>query len=139
MCSTQCGLISGVAGRADWTGRGSAPCAWLQVPALNIFETSFRRGKFDESRKLSNGQLMDFKHIYPMDAVFDTPADVPEDVSPCLHAMHGDECVCVPCSGVPRHLPPAAAACQSPHGAAHAAHRRQACTAAQHKAGSGLE
>lgn len=53
----------------------------MQVPALNIFETSFRRGKFDESRKLSNGSLMDFKHIYPMDAVFDTPADVPEDVS----------------------------------------------------------
>lgn len=52
----------------------------MQVPALYIFETSFRRGKFDESRKLSNGSLMDFKHIYPMDAVFDTQADVPEDV-----------------------------------------------------------
>jgi enoyl-[acyl-carrier protein] reductase I len=51
-----------------------------QVPALNIFETSYRRGKFDESRKLSNGSLMEFKHIYPMDAVFDTPEDVPEDV-----------------------------------------------------------
>ena len=52
-----------------------------QVPALNIFETSYRRGKFDESRKLSNGKLMEFTHIYPMDAVFDTQADVPEDVS----------------------------------------------------------
>lgn len=51
------------------------------VPALNIFETSFRRGKFDESRKLSNGNLMEFAHIYPMDAVFDTPADVPEEVA----------------------------------------------------------
>lgn len=51
------------------------------VPALNIFETSFRRGKFDESRKLSNGSLMEFRHIYPMDAVFDTPADVPEDIA----------------------------------------------------------
>eukprot|EP00877_Chromochloris_zofingiensis_P007000 jgi/Chrzof1/2553/Cz11g20040.t1_ENR[v5.2] len=50
------------------------------VPALNIFETSFRRGKFDESRKLSNGKLMEFAHIYPMDAVFDTPEDVPEEV-----------------------------------------------------------
>ena len=50
------------------------------VPALNIFETSYRRGKFDESRKLSDGSLMEFKHIYPMDAVFDTPDDVPEDV-----------------------------------------------------------
>lgn len=51
------------------------------VPALNIFETSYRRGKFDESRKLSDGSMMQFKHIYPMDAVFDTPADVPEDIA----------------------------------------------------------
>lgn len=51
------------------------------VPALNIFETSFRRGKFDESRKLSNGSLMEFTHIYPMDAVFDTPEDVPEEIA----------------------------------------------------------
>ena len=50
------------------------------VPALNIFETSLRRGKFDESRKLSDGSLMEFSHIYPMDAVFDTPEDVPQDV-----------------------------------------------------------
>ena len=47
---------------------------------MNIFETNFRRGKFDESRKLSNGKLMEFAHIYPMDAVFDTPEDVPEEV-----------------------------------------------------------
>jgi hypothetical protein len=59
-----------------------------QVPALNIFETSYRRGKFDESRKLSNGKLMEFAHIYPMDAVFDTPEDVPADVSiPTCMAM----------------------------------------------------
>jgi len=38
-------------------------------------------GKFDESRRLSNGSLMDFAHIYPMDAVFDTLEDVPQDVS----------------------------------------------------------
>jgi hypothetical protein len=54
-----------------------------QVPALNIFETSYRKGKFDESRKLSNGKLMEFTHIFPMDAVFDTLEDVPEDVSAC--------------------------------------------------------
>lgn len=52
----------------------------LQVPALNIFETSLRRGKFDESRKLSDGSLMEFKHVYPMDAVFDSVEDVPEEV-----------------------------------------------------------
>jgi enoyl-[acyl-carrier protein] reductase I len=50
------------------------------VPALNIFQTSYNRGKFDESATLSDGSKMQFKHIYPMDAVFDTMADVPEDV-----------------------------------------------------------
>ena len=50
------------------------------VPALKIFETSLRRGKFDESRKLSDGSLMEFSHIYPMDAVFDSPEDVPDDI-----------------------------------------------------------
>jgi hypothetical protein len=63
---------------ASW---GMPICTLLpQVPALNIFETSFRRGKFDESRKLSNGGMLEFAHIYPMDAVFDTPEDVPEEV-----------------------------------------------------------
>lgn len=52
-----------------------------QVPALNIFESSYRRGKFDASRKLSNGGLLEFQHIYPMDAVYDTPELTPEDVS----------------------------------------------------------
>jgi hypothetical protein len=55
-------------------------CCTTQVPALNIFETSFRRGKFDASRKLANGGMLDFTHIYPMDAVFDTPEDVPAEV-----------------------------------------------------------
>ena len=50
------------------------------VPALNIFETSYRRGKFDSSRVLNDGSLMEFKAIYPLDAVFDSPEDVPEDV-----------------------------------------------------------
>mmetsp|Transcript_7817 Transcript_7817/g.26930 ORF Transcript_7817/g.26930 Transcript_7817/m.26930 type:complete len:387 (+) Transcript_7817:72-1232(+) len=50
------------------------------VPALKIFETSYRRGKFDESATLSDGTKMTFKHVYPMDAVFDTLADVPEEI-----------------------------------------------------------
>ena len=57
-----------------------ADAAW-QVPALSIFESSLRRGKFDANRKLSNGGMLEFTHIYPMDAVYDTPEDVPEDVS----------------------------------------------------------
>lgn len=50
------------------------------VPALNIFETSYRRGKFDESRILDNGELMEFAEVLPLDAVYDRPEDVPEDV-----------------------------------------------------------
>ena len=50
------------------------------MPALSIFESSLRRGKFDKSRQLSNGSMLDFTHIFPMDAVYDTPEDVPEDV-----------------------------------------------------------
>ncbi|CAI7917884.1 unnamed protein product [Closterium sp. NIES-53] len=50
------------------------------VPALSIFETSLRRGKFDESRKLSDGSLFNIAKVYPMDAVFDTLDDVPEEI-----------------------------------------------------------
>lgn len=50
------------------------------VPALNIFETSFRRGKFDASRVLPDGSLMEIVKVYPLDAVFDTLDDVPEDI-----------------------------------------------------------
>ena len=50
------------------------------VPALKIFETSYRRGKFAESATLSDGSQMQFKHVYPMDAVFDKMGDVPEEV-----------------------------------------------------------
>lgn len=51
-----------------------------QVPVMKIFETSLKRGKFDEGRKLPDGSLMEFSHIYPMDAVFDTPDDIPPEV-----------------------------------------------------------
>ena len=49
-------------------------------PALNIFNNLLERGKMDESRKLSNGKLLQFEHIYPLDAAFDTLADAPEDL-----------------------------------------------------------
>jgi enoyl-[acyl-carrier protein] reductase I len=37
-------------------------------------------GKFDESRKLQDGSLMQFAKIYPLDASFDKPDDVPHDI-----------------------------------------------------------
>uniref|UniRef100_A0A2K2BAG2 Enoyl-[acyl-carrier-protein] reductase [NADH], chloroplastic n=1 Tax=Populus trichocarpa TaxID=3694 RepID=A0A2K2BAG2_POPTR len=80
-----------IAGVADDNGYGWAIAKSLAasgaeilvgtwVPALNIFETSLRRGKFDESRVLPDGSLMDITKVYPLDAVFDNPEDVPEDV-----------------------------------------------------------
>ncbi len=49
-------------------------------PALNIFRNLLERGKMDESRRMSNGSLLEFEKIYPLDAAFDTLADAPEDV-----------------------------------------------------------
>lgn len=62
----------------------------LQVPALNIFESNLRRGKFDASRKLSDGSLMEFVKVYPMDAVYDSPEDVPEEVDLCPLRLHSN-------------------------------------------------
>lgn len=49
-------------------------------PALNIFLNLIERGKMDESRRLSSGALLTFERIYPLDAVFDSLADVPDDI-----------------------------------------------------------
>lgn len=51
------------------------------VPIYKIFTQSWELGKFDESRKLSNGQLLQITKVYPMDASFDSPEDVPESIS----------------------------------------------------------
>ncbi|TQE01248.1 hypothetical protein C1H46_013155 [Malus baccata] len=80
-----------IAGVADDNGYGWAIAKSLAaagaeilvgtwVPALNIFESSLRRGKFDESRVLPDGSLMEITKVYPLDAVFDNPEDVPEEI-----------------------------------------------------------
>ncbi len=50
-------------------------------PALNIFMNLLERGKMDESRRMSNGKLLEFEKIYPLDAAFDTIADAPPEVT----------------------------------------------------------
>jgi enoyl-[acyl-carrier protein] reductase I len=50
------------------------------TPILKIFTTSLQTGKFDASRRLSDGSLMEFAKIYPLDASFDRPEDVPEEI-----------------------------------------------------------
>ena len=49
-------------------------------PALNIFNNLLERGKMDESRKLSDGSLLQFEKIYALDAAFDTLDGAPEDI-----------------------------------------------------------
>lgn len=80
-----------VAGVADDAGFGFAIAKALAEaganvsiatwpPALNIFMNLLDRGKMDDSRRLSSGELLAFEKIYPLDAVYDTYDDMPEDV-----------------------------------------------------------
>jgi len=81
-------LVAGVADDAGYgfaiakalAEAGASVCVGTWPPAFNIFETLLRRGKIDESRKLKDGRLLEFEKIYPLDAAWDTLADVPEDV-----------------------------------------------------------
>lgn len=50
------------------------------APIVKIFEKSWAMGKFDESRVLSDGTLMQYAKLYAMDAVFDTMDDVPQEI-----------------------------------------------------------
>ncbi len=59
---------------------GASVCVGTWPPALNIFLNLLSRGKMDESRRMSNGGLLEFEKIYPLDAAFDTLAEVPEDI-----------------------------------------------------------
>ena len=50
------------------------------APILKIFKTSWANGKFDLSRKLKNGKLLEYAKLYPIDAIFDRMEDVPQEV-----------------------------------------------------------
>jgi enoyl-[acyl-carrier protein] reductase I len=50
------------------------------VPIVKIFKTSWANGKFDESRKLSDGTLFEYSKLYPIDAAFDKMEDVPQEI-----------------------------------------------------------
>ncbi len=81
-------LVAGVAddGGFGWAiakalaEAGATVCAGTWPPALNIFRTMLERGKFDDSRKMADGSLLEFERIYPLDAAYDTLGDAPEDV-----------------------------------------------------------
>jgi enoyl-[acyl-carrier protein] reductase I len=81
-------LVAGVADDAGFgfaiarelAEAGATVCVATWPPALNIFLNLIERGKIDESRKMSDGSLLSFEKIYPLDAAFDALADAPEDV-----------------------------------------------------------
>ena len=81
-------LVAGVADDAGFgfaiakalAEAGASVCVGTWPPALNIFLNLLERGKIDESRTLSSGKLMQFEKIYPLDAAFDTMADLPEEL-----------------------------------------------------------
>lgn len=50
------------------------------TPLMKIFSMGLESGKFDESRRLSDGSLMVFARIYPLDAAFDSMDAVPEEI-----------------------------------------------------------
>jgi enoyl-[acyl-carrier protein] reductase I len=81
-------LVAGVADDAGYgfaiakalAEAGATICLGTWPPAMNILETLLRRGKMDDSRKLSGGGMLEFEKIYPLDAAFDTLADAPEEI-----------------------------------------------------------
>jgi enoyl-[acyl-carrier protein] reductase I len=80
---------------------GASVCVGTWPPALGIFETLLRRGKMDASRKLSSGAMLEFERVYPLDAAYDTLADVPEDVRTSKrYAERGDFTI----AGVVEHM-----------------------------------
>jgi enoyl-[acyl-carrier protein] reductase I len=81
-------LVAGVADDAGFgfaiakslAEAGASVCVGTWPPALNIFMSLLSRGKMDESRRLSDGRALEFEKIYPLDAAYDTMADVPDDI-----------------------------------------------------------
>lgn len=59
---------------------GASVCVGTWPPALSIFLNLIERGKMDESRRLASGELLPFEKIYPLDAAFDTYAQIPPDL-----------------------------------------------------------
>jgi enoyl-[acyl-carrier protein] reductase I len=60
---------------------GASVCVGTWPPALGIFETLLRRGKLDASLQFESGEgKLEFERIYPLDAEFDSLADIPAEL-----------------------------------------------------------
>jgi enoyl-[acyl-carrier protein] reductase I len=70
---------------------GATVCVGTWPPAFNIFKTLLERGKLDESRALPGGGKLEFERVYPLDAEWDTLADVPAETRESKrYRDHGD-------------------------------------------------
>lgn len=70
---------------------GASVCVGTWPPAFGIFKTMLERGKLDASRQLSDGRKLEFERIYPLDADYDTMAEVPAEVRDSKrYREHGD-------------------------------------------------
>jgi|MGYP006422911693 enoyl-[acyl-carrier protein] reductase I len=49
-------------------------------PVYNLFTKMLEKGKFDEAMTLEDGRKMEFKKIFPLDAVYDTMESVPSEI-----------------------------------------------------------
>jgi len=84
------GKVAFIAGVADSTGYGWAIAKQLAnagativigtwPPVLTLFERGLKKG-FGEDQKLMDGSDMQIAKIYPLDAMFSNPGEVPEDI-----------------------------------------------------------
>jgi len=59
---------------------GATVCVGTWPPTWNIFQKLIARGKIDRAREMSDGRLLEFERIYPLDAAFDALEAVPEEI-----------------------------------------------------------
>jgi enoyl-[acyl-carrier protein] reductase I len=59
---------------------GATICVGSWPPALGIFTKLLERGKMEVSLRLYDGRKLEYERIYPLDAAFDTLAEVPSDI-----------------------------------------------------------
>jgi enoyl-[acyl-carrier protein] reductase I len=70
---------------------GASVCVGTWPPAMGIFEKLLERGKLDASRKMSDGRLLEFERVYPIDAAYDTLEDAPAAIRDSKrYASRGD-------------------------------------------------
>jgi NAD(P)-dependent dehydrogenase (short-subunit alcohol dehydrogenase family) len=74
------GNVGTAAGAKALAEAGAEIIIGTWAPIYRIFTTSWANGKFNESRQLPNGKMLEYLKVYPMDAVFDKMEDVPQEV-----------------------------------------------------------